>query len=175
DQPELPQRGGVDAAQPRVHDAGVLPGLRRLHRPDAAHRDDVRRAGADAPGPPEPDVGRARGRPHPALSAPGVLHGLSEVLGVTVTPETDAATLTRAAAGRGLDVAGADEVAIWKAAFDGLLEPTLVQPTFITDFPIELSPLARRKRDNPRLVDRFELYVGRRELANAYSELNDPI
>jgi len=101
--------------------------------------------------------------------------GLSEVLGVTVTPETDAPTLTRAAAGRGLDVEGAGAVAIWKAAFDALLEPTLVQPTFITDFPIELSPLAKRKREHARLVDRFELYIGRRELANAYSELNDPI
>jgi lysyl-tRNA synthetase class 2 len=101
--------------------------------------------------------------------------GLSNMLGITVTPETDAATLTRAAAGRGLDVEGADAVAIWKAAFDDLLEPTLVQPTFITDFPIELSPLAKRKREHPRLVDRFELYIGRRELANAYSELNDPI
>jgi len=101
--------------------------------------------------------------------------GLSEALGTSVTPQTDAATLVRAAAGRGLDVEGAGEVAIWKATFDALVEPSLVQPTFVTDFPIELSPLAKRKRDEARLVDRFELYVGRRELANAYSELNDPI
>jgi lysyl-tRNA synthetase class 2 len=56
-----------------------------------------------------------------------------------------------------------------------LVEPTLVQPTFVIDFPTELSPLAKRKRDNPKLVDRFELFVARHEMANAYSELNDPI
>src|SRR5207302_1371840 len=56
-----------------------------------------------------------------------------------------------------------------------LIEPTLVQPTFVTDFPIELSPLAKRKRENPRLVERFEVYIGRREMVNAYSELNDPV
>src|SRR5207248_766132 len=56
-----------------------------------------------------------------------------------------------------------------------LFEPTLVQPTFVTDFPIELSPLAKRKRESPRLVERFEVYIGRREMANAYSELNDPV
>jgi len=54
------------------------------------------------------------------------------------------------------------------------VEPTLVQPTFIVDFPVELSPLAKRKRDNPRLADRFELFVAHKELANAYTELNDP-
>jgi lysyl-tRNA synthetase, class II len=99
---------------------------------------------------------------------------LSDALGLAVTPETEAATLARAAAARGLSSAGAVET-IWKEVFDELVEPTLVQPTFITDFPIELSPLAKRKRDNPRLVDRFEGYVGARELVNAYSELNDPI
>ena len=64
---------------------------------------------------------------------------------------------------------------VWKEAFETLVEPTLVQPTFVTDFPVELSPLAKKKRDNPLLVDRFELFIGRREMANAYSELNDPV
>jgi lysyl-tRNA synthetase, class II len=64
---------------------------------------------------------------------------------------------------------------MWKDVFENLVEPGLVQPTFVVDFPIELSPLARRKRDDPRLCERFELFVGRMELANAYSELNDPI
>ena len=101
--------------------------------------------------------------------------GLSEALGMTVTPETDAATLARAAATRGIVHDGGDAVSLWKDVFETLVEPTLVPPTFVVDFPVELSPLARKKGDNPRLVDRFELFVGRRELANAYSELNDPI
>jgi lysyl-tRNA synthetase class 2 len=104
-----------------------------------------------------------------------------------VTPETDARTLAEAAARTGgfeSDAGRAtlahlvgtgDVVGLWKDVFDTLIEPTLVQPTFVTDFPIELSPLSKKKRDDPRLVDRFELYVTRRELANAYSELNDPI
>jgi lysyl-tRNA synthetase class 2 len=50
-----------------------------------------------------------------------------------------------------------------------------VPPTFIVQFPVELSPLAKKNRDNPRVVDRFELFIGCREIANAYSELNDPI
>ncbi len=101
--------------------------------------------------------------------------GLSEALGITVGPDTDRTTLERAVAARGVVADGGDVSWLWKEVFETLVEPTLVQPTFVVDFPVELSPLARKKRENPRLVDRFELFVGRRELANAYSELNDPI
>ena len=59
--------------------------------------------------------------------------------------------------------------------FEATVEPTLIQPTFITDFPIEISPLARKNDSNPALTDRFELFIGGRELANGFSELNDPL
>src|SRR2546425_711790 len=59
--------------------------------------------------------------------------------------------------------------------FGQVVEPTLIQPTFITDFPVEISPLAKRKAREPELTDRFELYIATREIANAFSELNDPM
>ncbi|PNU20911.1 lysine--tRNA ligase [Geothermobacter hydrogeniphilus] len=59
--------------------------------------------------------------------------------------------------------------------FDEVVEPNLWQPTFITEYPTEISPLSRKNDDNPDVVDRFELFVVGRELANAFSELNDPI
>jgi len=106
----------------------------------------------------------------------GFFAGLSQALGVEVTTDTDPALVARAAAARGVVVEGAPAPwRLWKEVFEGLVEPTLVPPTFVMDFPIELSPLAKKKRDNPRLVDRFELFIGQREMANAYSELNDPI
>lgn len=60
------------------------------------------------------------------------------------------------------------------AVFEETVEQQLKQPTFITEYPIDVSPLARRSNQNPQLADRFELYIGGRELANGFSELNDP-
>ena len=59
--------------------------------------------------------------------------------------------------------------------FETFVEETLIQPTFIMDYPVEISPLTKRKKDAPELVERFELFIGGREYGNAYSELNDPI
>jgi lysyl-tRNA synthetase class 2 len=59
--------------------------------------------------------------------------------------------------------------------YDNFVEAKIIEPTFIIDYPVETSPLAKRKRDNPKLVERFEVIVAGMEVANAFSELNDPI
>jgi lysyl-tRNA synthetase class 2 len=59
--------------------------------------------------------------------------------------------------------------------FEHVVERHLVQPTIVHDYPIELSPLSKARKDDPRLVERFEVYAAGMEIANAYSELNDPI
>ncbi|MCL2365025.1 MAG: lysine--tRNA ligase [Defluviitaleaceae bacterium] len=64
---------------------------------------------------------------------------------------------------------------ILEAFFDKFVEPTIIQPTFIMDHPIEISPLTKRKPDRPEYTERFELFILGKEFGNAYSELNDPI
>ena len=66
-------------------------------------------------------------------------------------------------------------IGIVNIIFEETVESKLIQPTFITDYPTEISPLSRRKDSDPSLTDRFELFIASRELANGFSELNDPI
>jgi len=63
---------------------------------------------------------------------------------------------------------------ILQLLFEKTVEPTLIQPTFVTDYPTDTSPLAKRKMDDPSRTDRFELFIGGIEMANGFSELNDP-
>ena len=89
---------------------------------------------------------------------------------------TDRAAALAAAKQLSLEVEDkAAHVDILNEIFEETVEPQLIQPTFITDYPIEISPLARRKDSDPSLTDRFELYIAGREIANAFSELNDPL
>ncbi len=74
-----------------------------------------------------------------------------------------------------LETKGATRGEVLAEAFDAFVEDTIVQPTFITDYPIEISPLAKRKPGCPGITERFELFIAGHEYANAFSELNDPI
>ena len=64
---------------------------------------------------------------------------------------------------------------LWDIIFDEFIEPTLINPTFITHYPVEISPLARRNDQDLRVTDRFELFIRTYEVANAFNELNDPV
>jgi len=95
--------------------------------------------------------------------------------GVDVLAARDRESLLAAAAGQGIEL---DSTETWPRLVDDLLskhvEPKLAQPTFILDYPVELSPFAKAHRSEPGLVERFECFAGGMEFANAFTELNDP-
>ena len=101
---------------------------------------------------------------------------VSDVLGKQVTIDTPVEELASAAREKGLEIKPE-----WTAGkiiaeiYDELGEDTVVNPTFVCDYPIEVSPLAKRFEDDPRLTHRFELVIAGHEYANAFSELNDPV
>ncbi len=101
---------------------------------------------------------------------------VSDVLGKQITIDTPVEELAAAAREKGLEIKSE-----WTAGkiiaeiYDELGEDTIVNPTFVCDYPIEVSPLAKRFEDDPRLTHRFELVIAGHEYANAFSELNDPV
>ncbi len=101
---------------------------------------------------------------------------IREASGVDYTAFPDQPALLAAARAAGADVASDT---VWPRIVDELLKqfvrPNLIQPTFLLDYPVELSPLAKRKPDDPTHVERFQLYIGGGEIANAFTELNDPL
>ncbi len=86
----------------------------------------------------------------------------------------DIASVRAKARELGLGEADTDDAVVINKLFEAVVEDNLVNPTFVIDYPAALCPLTKRKKDNPKYAERFELFIGRMELANAYTELNDP-
>lgn len=105
-----------------------------------------------------------------------MLDAIKQYTGLDFLQAQDDAGAAKAARELGLEIEeGLGRGTIINEVFEEFVEPKLIQPTFITDYPIEISPLAKRKKEDPRYTDRFELFIYAREMANAFSELNDPI
>ena len=113
----------------------------------------------------------------PGFKRVTMAEAVKEVLGVDFMEITDDAEAVAAAVAAGVDMKGVEPT--WGHAlyecFDQKVEATLVQPTFITMHPVDVSPLAKRCPDFPKLTERFELFICSSEMGNAFSELNDPI
>jgi len=101
---------------------------------------------------------------------------LEELGGIDPAALKDKEKLLEIAARKGVKVTKTGQLGkVITKLFDALVEPKLIQPTFITDYPAEVSPLSRRSDRHPELTERFELFIAGREIANGFSELNDPV
>ncbi|AKX92981.1 lysine--tRNA ligase [Moorella thermoacetica] len=111
--------------------------------------------------------------PWPRLT---MLEAIKKYYGVDFDQLPTAEDARRAAISLGLEIEpGMERGKIINEVFEATVEPHLIQPTFILDYPVAISPLAKRKKENPDFTYRFEAFIAGRELANAFSELNDPI
>ena len=110
------------------------------------------------------------------FSPPWPRRSYAELLGeyAGIDPEDTAAVQSRAEAS-GVATAGKDPDVVMNELFEATVEDRLTGPIFVIDYPAAICPLTKRKRSNPRVAERFELFVGGLELANAYTELNDPL
>ncbi|MFN8592489.1 MAG: lysine--tRNA ligase [Thermomicrobiales bacterium] len=112
----------------------------------------------------------------PRFARNSLREAIREASGVDYVAFPDQAGLLAAARAAGADIPTST---VWPRIVDELLKqfvrPNLIQPTFLLDYPVELSPLAKRKADDPSHVERFQLYMGGGEIANAFTELNDPM
>jgi lysyl-tRNA synthetase, class II len=101
---------------------------------------------------------------------------LKEIAGISSDVLEDEAKLRAFAVEKHIkDATKLSKAKLWGALFDEFVEDQLTGPVFLIDYPRELSPLSKSRADNPEIVERFELYMGAMEIANAYSELNDPV
>lgn len=111
-----------------------------------------------------------------AFARTSLREAIREASGIDYVAFPDQAGLLAAARAAGADIPGDT---VWPRVVDELLKqfvrPNLIQPTFLLDYPVELSPLAKRKTDDPTHVERFQLFIGGGEIANAFTELNDPL
>lgn len=106
-----------------------------------------------------------------------MIDAVREYVGVDFAAISDDEEACKAAEAKGIDLEGCERTwgtALYEA-FDQRVEENLIQPTFITMYPVEVSPLTKRSPKDPRLTERFELFINHAEFANAFSELNDPI
>ena len=103
-----------------------------------------------------------------------LLDAVNEATGIDVHV-SDPTEIISQAHEKGIDLPALSRGKLIEKLFEDFVEPTLVQPTIVKDYPIEISPLAKRKPGSDELVERFELFIGGLEVANAFTELNDPL